>query len=445
MPVTAARALALRVGLAALSLGAASASQCSAGCSAEFVDRCVPFRHQGYQFCRGEIDGTNSHGVGGRNPLGDAGCVAGCTDTPDMAALIPAAGEDANPEANPAALSPTPPRPTPPPTAAVSALSANELGAPQELRDISDVCAGRSSVCSVLLDVPAACAGASSDCPIGFFLHGHGGHNDKFVRSGADTGVHAHGWIGIYPQGEMYGGENPDGTPLRSNLVGQEKSGWNDGSMGGNVCAWDAFSCSADPNDGNFAARIIAALRDLGASGRVYMWGGSNGANSVQIWAANAGDDMPIAGISAGWGQLLADPPRSGPSPFNWNQPTPLPNQNLPGRVGDGRPVAQQAHHGDADPTIQYAGGPRFGSPVWVLMPEPESDRTWAEHNGCTCVPGSLLPCCVWMPDYLPVHAQGRPVEPMEHHSGVPGPSAPSRAWPCASRDDRDLLEVFRL
>ena len=249
----------------------------------------------------------------------------------------------------------------------------------------------------------------------------------------------------IYPQGEMYGGENPDGTPLRSNLVGQEKSGWNDGSMGGNVCAWDAFSCSADPNDGNFAARIIAALRDLGASGRVYMWGGSNGANSVQIWAANAGDDMPIAGISAGWGQLLADPPRSGPSPFNWNQPTPLPYQNLPGRVGNGRPVAQQAHHGDADPTIQYAGGPRFGSPVWVLMPEPESDRTWAEHNGCTCVPGSLLPCCVWMPDYLPVHAQGRPVEPMEHHSGVPGPSAPSRAWPCASRDDRDLLEVFRL
>ena len=44
------------------------------------------------------------------------------------------------------------------------------------------------------------------------------------------------------------------------------------------------------------------------------MWGGSNGANSVQIFAANAGAKMPIAAISAGWGQLMAAPPRSGPA-----------------------------------------------------------------------------------------------------------------------------------
>ena len=63
----------------------------------------------------------------------------------------------------------------------------------------------------------------------------------------------------------------------------------------------------------------------MGAGGHLYMWGGSNGANSVQIFASNAGTKLPIAGISAGWGELLAAPPRSGPTPYDWNQPTPLP------------------------------------------------------------------------------------------------------------------------
>ena len=48
------------------------------------------------------------------------------------------------------------------------------------------------------------------------------------------------------------------------------------------------------------------------------------------------------------------------------NQPTFKPDQKIPGRIGDGRKVAQQAHHGDHDTTIPYQGGPRFGSKVWV-------------------------------------------------------------------------------
>ena len=45
--------------------------------------------------------------------------------------------------------------------------------------------------------------------------------------------------------------------------------------------------------------------------------------------------------------------------------------------------MAQQAHHGDADPVVPYQGGPRFGSKVWILDTEPQSDATWAKHNGC--------------------------------------------------------------
>ena len=168
-------------------------------------------------------------------------------------------------------------------------LTANDLGSPTELASTSKVCANRSSVCSVLLDVPEACAGATSDCPVAFFFHGHGGRNLGFPHSGAGQGVHKHGFIGVYPQGEMYNGA----------------SGWNDGSMEGNSCEWDDFDCQDDPNDGLFAAAIIAELKSLGARGNIYLWGGSNGANEAQILAANACDELPISGISAGWGQLL--------------------------------------------------------------------------------------------------------------------------------------------
>ena len=208
---------------------------------------------------------------------------------------------------------------------AAAPLRPNPLGQPQELREVSGVCAGRSAICSVLIDVPVACMeqgphSAVSDCPIAFFFHGHTGHNTGFPHSGAGQGVHENAFIGVYPQGEVTDTNQP--ACCRQNLCKETGehcgTGWNDGSMTANKCAWNDFACQKDPNDGNFTAGIITQLRAMGASGRVYMWGGSNGANSVQIFAANAGPAMPITAISCGWGQLMAEPPRSGPSPFNW-------------------------------------------------------------------------------------------------------------------------------
>lgn len=248
-----------------------------------------------------------------------------------------------------------------------AALTSNPQGEAQEIKE--QVCSGRSSDCSVLLDVPEACGGEESDCPIGFFFHGHGGRNVGFPSNGAGDGVHQYNFIGVYPQGETY-----NGMP-----------GWNDGSMDGNQCEWDDFDCQDDPNDGLFVKGIISALQSMGANGRIYLWGGSNGANEAQILAVNAGPDLPIVGISAGWGQLMSTPVRSGPSPYNYNQPA-APGSDSE-RPGDGRAIAQQAHHGDADTTIPYEGGPRFGSDVWTLYSEPESDEVWKNHNGCT---GSL-------------------------------------------------------
>jgi len=192
-------------------------------------------------------------------------------------------------------------------------LRPNAPGQPQELREVSGVCAGRSAICSVLLDVPVACMkqgphSALSDCPIGFFFHGHGGRNTGFAHSGAGRGAHTNRFIGVYPQGEV-SDLNPTACcrqDLCKETGGHCGTGWNDGSMTANKCAWNDFDCQKDPNDGNFTSGIITELRAMGASGRVYMWGGSNGANSVQIFAANAGPTMPITAISCGWGQVRA-------------------------------------------------------------------------------------------------------------------------------------------
>lgn len=221
----------------------------------------------------------------------------------------------------------------------------------------TDVCKGRSNHCSVKLDVPPACAGDTSSCPIFMKFHAHGGKN-----GGAATG-HKRNFIGIAPQGELYNG----------------KSGWNDGLQDGNKCKWDDFTCTKDPRDGLFVAGIIAAVRELGATGRIYAMGGSNGAQMVQILAANAGDALPISGIAARSGQLLAEPPRSASNPYNWNQPC-AGNQPCKG----GPAVAQLSFHGDADKSIAYDGGPKFGSKVFTLMSEPASDALWKTQNGCT-------------------------------------------------------------
>ena len=45
--------------------------------------------------------------------------------------------------------------------------------------------------------------------------------------------------------------------------------------------------------------------------------------------------------------------------------------------------MAQLAIHGTDDATIAYDGGPKFGSPVFIMYSEPDSDKAWALHNGC--------------------------------------------------------------
>lgn len=126
---------------------------------------------------------------------------------------------------------------------------------------------------------------------------------------------------------------------------------------------------------GFFVAGIIAAIRELGATGRVYLYGASNGAQMVQILASNAGDALPISGIGALSGQLLSAPARSASNPYNWNQPN---------HTKGGPAVAQLSLHGDADHSIQYEGGSKFGSDVFFLASEPDSNAMWKTQNGCT-------------------------------------------------------------
>eukprot|EP01046_Picozoa_sp_COSAG06_P110512 COSAG06_NODE_57051_length_282_cov_0.420765_1_plen_42_part_10 len=40
----------------------------------------------------------------------------------------------------------------------------------------------------------------------------------------------------------------------------------------------------------------------------------------------------------------------------------------MAGRPGDGHPVAQQAHHGDADTTIPYQGGEENVLFFWISL-----------------------------------------------------------------------------
>lgn len=140
---------------------------------------------------------------------------------------------------------------------AAAALQANLPQQPQSLTDT--ICAGRPrSSCEVELDVPAACAndGTGSDdpsCPIVFFLHGSGGSNDGFSRN---SGVHDANMIGVYPQGE---------------------SGWNTGPKNSNNCTWSDYSCTTDPDEGDFIAHIIAEIRSMGGTGNIYAKGNSNG------------------------------------------------------------------------------------------------------------------------------------------------------------------------
>jgi len=234
---------------------------------------------------------------------------------------------------------------------------ANDIGKSQNFSNIpgTDVCINRT-YCSVLMDVPLKCAGVTTSCPIMFGFHGHGGHNTQYIGTGGrgfSDGVHKYNFIGVYPQGELY-----DGKP-----------GWSDCCKN---CTVDNFNCTEDPNDTVFVAKIVSTLVELGATGRFYAFGTSNGAAMVQRLASNVCSALPFLGIAAHSGQLLTKPERSGPNPYNYNKP----------RAGSAK-VAQLAIHGTADPVVKYNGGPRFGSDMFSWYSEPLSDELWAQHNGC--------------------------------------------------------------
>jgi len=221
-----------------------------------------------------------------------------------------------------------------------------------------------------LLDVPPKCAGVTSHCPIIMGFHGHGSNNHMFIGTegkALSDGIRKYNFIGVYPQGEKFPVIPVPGKP--------SKSGWSDGDEPGDKCAWDDFNCTGDPNDTVFVSRIVSALVKMGALGRFYAFGTSNGAAMVQRLAANVCPELPFLGIGAQSGQLLTKPERSGPNPYNYNKP----------HSGSAK-VAQLAIHGTGDGTVPYNGGSRFGSDVFFWYPEPQSDGLWAQHNGCTGV-----------------------------------------------------------
>ncbi len=240
----------------------------------------------------------------------------------------------------------------------ISALQSNAPGNPQSLT--AKICDGRNdgrTLCDVELDVPAACVKSpSSSCPIVFFLHGSGGGNDGFKRR---SGVHEEGLIGVYPQGEK---------------------GWNTGPKSTNVCHWSDFSCTSDPDEGDFIASIIEELRREGATGNIYAIGNSNGAALAHRLASNAGDEIPIKGIVVKVTQLLESPERSGPGVLNYNQPSLSGDRITP-------PVSVLSVMGTADGLIPYEGGSSGvfgGDDSFQLMPVLESMEFWATHNGCS-------------------------------------------------------------
>ena len=247
--------------------------------------------------------------------------------------------------------------------AADAQLVANAPKQPHELNVTTDLCVGRTSRvhhCSVLLDVPTACAtdGSSptSACPIVFMLHDEGSTGHGFVPS--SPSVHGAGVIAVYPTAD---------------------DGWNgDGDRPSDACKWNDFLCLKDNDEQKFVRKIFALIVTQGGKGALYVYGAGGGAALAQQLAANADASLPVKGIWADGGQLLAAPPRSGPGALNFNAPN----------ASRGTPhVAQCASHGTADSAVPYGGG---SSPLHKacgecrLMAEPASDKTWALHNGCS-------------------------------------------------------------
>ena len=253
-----------------------------------------------------------------------------------------------------------------PPRAGVAEaqLVANAPGRPHELNATTDLCTGRTARvhrCSVLLDVPAACAtdssSPSSACPIVLLLHDEGSTGRGFVA--ASPFVHGAKVIAVAPTAD---------------------DGWNgDGDRPGNACKPNEYLCSTDNDEQKFMRKIVALLVTNGAKGSLFAYGEGGGAQLAQQLAVNADASLPVKGIWAAAGQLLAAPARSGPGQRNFNQPN--------ASRGTPRQVAQCASHGTADSVVPYGGGRSALHKLCGecrLMTEPASDKTWALANGCS-------------------------------------------------------------
>ena len=161
------------------------------------------------------------------------------------------------------------------------------------------------------------------DC---LLLHGSGGNSMNHFWRTRDiihtTGSSQQPLIGIFPQGA------------------------------GNV--WNTAGQS-NVDDMAFILAIVTRLRVMGATGRLYAFGSSNGAALAQRIGTNGG--MGFTGIIPSATQLSSSPERSGPSPHDYNYPT----------VGSStRAIAVLMLHGSADTTIPVGGGRLFFTSTYL-------------------------------------------------------------------------------
>lgn len=266
-------------------------------------------------------------------------------------------------------------------------LTSNSAGNAQELckLELKDLCSKRTKVVtppSVLLDVPDGCEGKHSACPVAFFLHGAGSqgkHTGKMFENGphaVSALVHSYHFVGVYPTSDF---------------------GWNtDGDLSRDKCNSTQFDCTSDNNDVKFIWDIAKYLTGKGSTGRVYVYGATDGAALAQKLAANSGNDggmlqaLTVNGIWASGGQLLSAPERSGPGGY-YNLPSTVTPRNT-------AHVAQAASHGTADDVVPYNGGKsklHANCPECTFYSETDSIAVWAKHNGCDMSPPdkTYYPC----------------------------------------------------
>lgn len=252
-----------------------------------------------------------------------------------------------------------------------SVFEANEPDSKDALQDLSkytaaDYCAGRCDSCNVKLDIPEGCAGAATtQCHIALCLHGNEGKSDQGSEICGEE-IHKRGnFIGVYPEG----------CPLQPGVNGGQ---WNDGEQhypGPSflTCAYDQYTCKDvhNPADVDFMAKVYAAVKGAGVTGKLTVMGESRGSIQALRTAASAGPTLPVIAV-AGHAAAIQDPVRSGPGVLNYNSPvTATPH------------VAYMWVVPEDDKYANYLGGPKFTDENFSWKSGQESAATWAVHNGC--------------------------------------------------------------